>query len=319
MYGFHGRLKEEFPSQFIIDATEVCNLECVHCPHPQFKQSEHYAGRKLPKELNEKLVDEVCEHGQGFTQYIRYTSNGEPLTHPNIFEMLEYATKHSGVTVTLTTNGKIMNEARIDRIIEIGVDIVDISIDAFYPESYEKIRVQGNLAVTKRNVMNLIARSSGNHSKTKVVVSFVEQPQNKNESNLFERYWKEHGVDFVVIRRHHSCSGANLKLAKEKRIENTDLIRRPCLYPWERMVLNAKGWLSFCPSDWVHGSDIADYRTTTIHETWRGEFYKNLRNAHITNNYCGYEFCGQCPDWISTRWPDEGRSYANMIGDFKKT
>jgi hypothetical protein len=82
-------------------------------------------------------------------------------------------------------------------------------------------------------------------------------------------------------------------------------------------VLNARGDLAFCPSDWVHGSVIADYRTTTIKEVWQGEFYRQLREAHLTNNYSCHGFCGQCPDWKSTRWPDEGRSYANMIEEFK--
>ena len=85
------------------------------------------------------------------------------------------------------------------------------------------------------------------------------------------------------------------------------------------MVLNARGDLAFCPSDWVHGSVIADYRTTTIYETWRGEFYQKLRQAHWANDFTRHQFCGQCPDWQSTRWPDEGRSYANMIEEFKDT
>ena len=100
-YGFYGRLSAEFPSQIIVDATEVCNLACVHCPHPDFKKSEHYRARYLPTGLNAKMVDEVRHYGKKKTQYIRYTSNGEPLVHPNIYDMLEYSVQHSGVLVTL--------------------------------------------------------------------------------------------------------------------------------------------------------------------------------------------------------------------------
>src|SRR5256885_17037962 len=96
-YGFRERLSSEFPSQLIIDATEICNLACIHCPHPDFKMSEHYGGRSLEAELNAKLVDEVRRHGRGHTQYIRYASSGEPLTHKLIFEMIEYAVRNSGV------------------------------------------------------------------------------------------------------------------------------------------------------------------------------------------------------------------------------
>jgi len=317
-YGFHDRLKAGFPSQILVDVAEVCNLACTHCPHPEFKVSEHYSASYLPPELNAKLVNEVREHGQGFTDYIRYASAGEPMVHPEIYEMLTYAKKNSGVMVTLTTNGTLMSGRRAERLVETGVDVVDVSIDAHTPETYAKVRVNGDLNVTRSNVHDLIRASKEGGEKLKVVVSFVETPQNSHEVGSFDSYWKGHGADYVVIRRLHSCSGAKINLAIIRRKENQTVGRRPCLYPWERIVLNPKGDLAFCPSDWVHGSRVADFRTTTIRETWRGAFYTALREAHMTNNFAKHGFCGQCPDWISTRWPHEGRSYASMMEEFKE-
>lgn len=315
-YGFGGRLTAAFPSHVIMDITEVCNLACVHCPHPAFSRSEHYSGRHLDPDLNDKMVEEVRQFGAGHTQYIRYTSNGEPLAHPHAYSMIESAVRGSGVFVTLTTNGKIMNEKRTQRLLEAGVHMIDISIDAFRPETYARIRVNGNLEVTRANVLRLLrwVRESGN--RTKVVVSFVEQPQNKDESQAFERYWKDQGADYVVIRRLHSCSGAVVPLADLRRRANANASRRPCLYPWERIVVNARGELAFCPSDWVHGSVVADYRGTTIRDQWQGRFYRELREAHLRGDFARHSFCGQCPDWAATRWPGEGRSYADMVGDF---
>lgn len=317
-YGFYHRLKAEFPSQILVDVTEICNLSCIHCPHPQFKNSEHYASRALTLDLHSKMVDEVRQHGQNNTQYIRYAANGEPLTHPHIYEMLEEATRNSGVMVTLTTNGTLMTEKRIERLLAAGVDVIDISLDALTPETYAKIRVNGNLNVTQANVLKLIQMSKESVSKTKVVVSYVEQPLNIAETQDFEAFWRDNGAEYVVIRRLHSCSGAKTDLAEVRRNNNGSQLRQPCLYPWERIVLNPNGDLAFCPSDWVHGSVIADYRTTTIHETWQGEFYSKLREAHLSNDFANHQFCGQCPDWAATRWPNEGRSYANMIEEFKE-
>jgi len=314
-YGFVERLRAEFPSQILVDITEVCNLACTHCPHPDFKKSKHYDQRHIDPDLNAKMVEEVRTHGQGLTQFIRYASNGEPLVHPKGYSMIEYAAKNSGVFVTLTTNGTIMNEKRTQRLLESQVHMIDISIDAFTPETYAKIRRGGDLQVTKSNVLNLISWVRESRSHTKVVVSYVEQPDNIHETSNFEKFWNDHGVDEVVIRRLHSCSGAKIELAAVRRKNHEELGRRPCLYPWERIVLNARGDLAFCPSDWVHGSFISDYRNTTILEAWQSDFYKNLRNAHLTNNYKNHKFCGQCPDWESTRWPSEGRSYADLIQD----
>jgi MoaA/NifB/PqqE/SkfB family radical SAM enzyme len=316
LYAFGGRLTGDFPSQILMDITEVCNLACTHCPHPTFKQSAHYGARYLDPELNSKMIDEVRQHGQGLTQYIRYSSNGEPLVHPNAYDMIEHAVLHSGVYVTLTTNGTIMNEKRTKKLLEAGVHMIDISLDAFKPETYAKIRVNGNLEVTQENVLRLIQWVRKSKAKTKVVVSFVEQPNNTNEVADFDRYWKDQGADYVIIRRLHSCSGAVVELADMRRQAQKQQQRRPCLYPWERMVVNARGDLAFCPSDWVHGSYVADYRQTTIHKTWQSEFYQALRAAHLNNDYAKHSFCGACPDWESTRWPHQGRSYADMVEEF---
>lgn len=315
-YGFHGRLTADFPSQVIVDATEVCNLACIHCPHPEFKKSEHYDARYLEVDLHHKMVDEVRQCGQGRTQYIRYTSNGEPLVHPRIYDMLDYAVKTSGVYVALTTNGTILNERRIEKLFASGLHVVDISIDALSPETYAKIRVNGKLEVTRQNVLRLLEMKRSIGAETHIVVSFVEQPGNSHEVREFERFWKEQGADFVVIRRLHSSAGGVAAIAGNMHELQEGKDRYPCLYPWERITLNPKGELAFCPQDWSHGSGIADYRSTTIKATWQSEAYQKLREAHLNNNFLNHRFCGQCPDWKQTRWPGEGRSYADMMHEF---
>lgn len=317
-YGFHDRLKAEFPSQVIVDVTELCNLACIHCPHPVFKKSEHYAGRCLDPALNERLVDEVRDHGRGLTQYIRYTGEGEPLIHPHGYRMIEYAARRSGVFVTLTTNGTIMDERRTRSLLDSGVHLIDISIDALSPATYASVRVNGDLEVTRANVLRLIEWVRVSKSPTRVVVSFVEQAVNAHEAPGFERFWKDQGADQVVVRRLHSNAGTVIGIAELLRGPGTD-DRYPCLYPWERIILTPRGELSFCPQDWVRGSVLTDYTTATIREVWQGRVYEQLRQAHLTNDFSGHGFCGQCPDWKGTRWPDQGLSYADMIEDFTQS
>jgi pyruvate-formate lyase-activating enzyme len=316
-YGFHGRLRSEFPSQVIADTIEVCNLACVHCSHPEFKKSEYYRARRLGPELNRKMVDEVREFGRGITHYIRYTAKGEPLLNRHIYDMLAYAVAHSGTTVTLTTNGTLLDADRINRLIETGVHLVDISLDAFRPETYARIRVGGDLEITRENVRRLIERARVSSAATKVVVSFIEQPENAEEIPEFERFWRVEGAHQVVVRRLHTnaCSTTRLVplLAQCRHAEK----RRPCLYPWERILLIPSGHLAFCPGDWVDGSLLTDYATTTIRETWQSDAYRRLREAHLTNIFSVHKFCAQCPDWATTRWPGQGLSYADLVQTVK--
>jgi pyruvate-formate lyase-activating enzyme len=315
-YGFQGRLTADFPSQIVVDITEVCNLACIHCPHPEFKKSPAYSHAFLPAELNAKMVSEVRDHGRGKTLYIRYTSNGEPLVHPGSYEMIQDAVDRSGTFVTITTNGTTLNEKRMRRLLASGVHLIDVSIDAFKPETYARVRVGGDLEVTRGNVLNLLRWVREERSATKVIVSFVEQAANRDEADDFDRFWKGAGCDYVVIRRQHSSAGAVVQIAGKMRDKLGSVNRRPCLYPWERITLNPRGELAFCPQDWTHGSALADYRDTTIRELWSGPQMQALREAHLRNDFAKHAFCGQCPDWSVTSWPGEGRVYADMIEEF---
>jgi pyruvate-formate lyase-activating enzyme len=312
-YGFGGRLSRAFPSQVIIDVTERCNLACIHCPHPAFRKSVHYGGRSLDPELNAKAIDEVATAGRGIVRQVRYTSEGEPLLNPALFGMLDKAVRRSGTFVSLTTNGTLLTAERVERLLATGLNLVDVSLDALTPDTYATIRVNGRLDTTRAGVLRLIAAAREAGVSTRIVVSYIEQPANAHETADFERFWREAGAHDVVIRRQHSASGAITTVADELRTKAASRTRRPCVFPWERIVLKPRGVLSFCPADWTHGSSLADYRETTIAALWQGREYDALRQAHLTNVYGGHPFCEQCPDWQETRWPDEGPSYATLV------
>lgn len=318
-YGFGHGLSPAFPSQVIIDATELCNLSCTHCPHPAFKQSSHYGGRSLSLELSAKAVSEVAAAGRGHVQYVRFASDGEPLLHRSIFPMLADAVRRSGTFVSLTTNGTLLTEARVEALLDTGINLVDVSIDAWSAETYAKIRVRGHLAVTRANVVRLIDRARATGVPLRVAVSFIEQPENVHEIDDFQRFWTDAGAHSVAIRRLHSASGAVISVADLMRGKAAQQPRRPCVYPWERVVVTPRSTLAFCPSDWTEGSSLADYHTTTIAELWQSRGYADLRRAHLTGDYSQHAFCGQCPDWQETRWPGQGATYATLVRDVKET
>jgi len=314
-YGFYDRLTEEFPSQIIVDLEQRCNYECIHCPHSMFKKSEIFSNSSLSVELNKKLVDEVAEFGFGYTQQIRYSGNGEPFIHPNIMEILEYAIKNSKTMVTITTNGSLLTKEKIDKLLDLELGLIDFSVDAFYDETYSEIRRKGKLDIVRKNILYMLKQKKVKNSKTKIIVSFVEQEKNKEEKDKFKEFWEHEGADFVVIRKLHSAGGAMYTKGNDKL---KDI--QPCVYPWERVVISAEGLIEFCPASWKGETNIGNYAETTIHEIWNSEKYKNLREEHINNKFSCYEVCGRCPDREFTIWPanktKDIRGYGDMISDF---
>lgn len=312
---FEGYLSSAFPSQINVDVTMFCNLACIHCPYETVTKLKGKGRQNLEVNLHTKLIDEIATAGKGHCRFLRYTGDGEPLLHPRLAEMIAYAYERTGLPINVTTNGMLLTEERSRSLIQAGVAVFDVSIDAHSQETYSQVRVKGDLSVTHECTHRLIKLAKEYSGSAKVMVSFVRQPLNMHEAEPFETYWKEAGADFVVMRNLHSCAG-NVPAMSEKMWSTAPTPRKPCLYPWERMVLKADGELTFCPADWKHIANIGNFNSSTIADIWQGEAMRALRTAHLSGDFSKHSFCGGCPDWSVIKWPDEGRSYATVMHEF---
>lgn len=308
-YGFYTPLSSDFPSQVIVDLTEICNLKCRHCPYPIISKESWWGFRQLDPVLHIKLIDEIVEKGPGKCLYVRYTANGEPLLHLQVVEMLGYAAEQLrkvSIPVNLTTNGISLTKDKAKGLVNAGVSVIDVSIDAACASTYKLIR-GGSFKKVMQNTKNLIKVAKG--SRTKIVVSFVKQDGNEEEVDEFEMYWFNEGADRVVIRELHTAAGFIPGNMKSDRF--------PCVYPWERLSLGADGYIHFCPQDWTHGSRVANFRGQTIESIWASDFMSNLRIAHLNNDFRDYSLCRKCPDWAITHWPHESNAYRDLMEDLK--
>lgn len=313
---FSEPLSPVFPSQVNVDLTEFCNLSCTHCPYDDVLRTKGASRRHLDEALHAKLIDEIADNGGGHCAFIRYTGEGEPMLHPRHAEMIAYAKARTGLPINLTTNGALLTAPRITALLEAGVDVFDISIDAYTDATYAQIRRRGELPEVRGNVRRLISEIAAAHLETKVVVSFVRQPLNENEVDDFSTFWRQEGADFVLIRERHSCAGAIEDIRRQMWHDAPDQ-RRPCVYPWERLVLKPDGSVCFCPADWTHSSSVGNITDQSIKEIWQGDEMEKLRAAHVNNDYSEHPFCGQCPDWMAMKWPHEGRRYGTLMSNLQ--
>ena len=126
-----------------VSVTDRCDLRCFYC------MSEDMTFLPKADLLTLEELDRLCSAfiAKGVRK-IRLTG-GEPLVRRNVMSLVRSLSRHlsSGALdeLTLTTNGTLLDEQRCERLLATGVHLVDISIDAFSPEVYAKIRVNGKL------------------------------------------------------------------------------------------------------------------------------------------------------------------------------
>jgi len=104
-----------------------CNLSCAYC-NEYDKVSE-----PVPLEEMYRRVDALGRLGTAMIGI----SGGEPLTHPQLDEIL-VRMRRTGAIAGMITNGYLLNVERIERLNRAGLDHMQISIDNVEPDEISK-------------------------------------------------------------------------------------------------------------------------------------------------------------------------------------
>ncbi len=98
-----------------------CNLTCKHC----YTTS---ADIDFPNELSTQQIYQVMDELKAFKVPVLILSGGEPLLHPDIFDISQRA-KDKGFYVALSSNGTLITKQNIEKIAAIGYQYIGISLD----------------------------------------------------------------------------------------------------------------------------------------------------------------------------------------------
>ena len=104
-----------------------CNLACTYCN----EFDDHSA--PVPTDTMLERIDHLTRLGTANIEI----SGGEPLLHPDLDDIIRRI-RHNGALAGLITNGYLLNEKRIARFNDAGLDHLQISIDNVTPDDTSK-------------------------------------------------------------------------------------------------------------------------------------------------------------------------------------
>lgn len=124
-----GSLIEEAKRVFL-EVTNYCNFRCSFCPQAiSTRPPEH-----METELAKDLIEELCKIGYRDRLYFHLL--GEPFLHPDVFEIVEFASKRIPRSI-LFTNGSLLTEKNIESVFAACPSELMISMQLIGAESFE--------------------------------------------------------------------------------------------------------------------------------------------------------------------------------------
>lgn len=131
------------------NSTKTCNLKCRHC----YMSSDN---KKYQNELTTQEAKSFIDDLADFHVPVLLFSGGEPLIRPDFFELAEYA-QAKGVRPTLSTNGTLITREVAQRIKDIGVGYVGISMDGLQDVNDQFRGVEGAFQKAMEGIQNCVA------------------------------------------------------------------------------------------------------------------------------------------------------------------
>ena len=136
--------------------TERCNLKCTHCYQTGSSTGELSLSEIVDviEETDEMLKAWAGSYNMAFSPSFNITG-GEPFLRNDLFDILsEVAVREFGIY--LLTNGSLVDDGKAERLSQLGVKGVQISIEG-PEETHDSIRGRGSFARSIQGVKHLLS------------------------------------------------------------------------------------------------------------------------------------------------------------------
>jgi len=184
-YGITKPLKLQAPFLVVWNYTDACNLRCKHCYQGAGRMSSNELG--LEERLN--IVDQLVDNDVVAIAF----SGGEALLRNDFWEVARHAAQ-KGLYLSLATNGTLLTKDVVRRLLDVGIEYFEISLDSVDPLKHDAFRgVSGAWERTVAGIQNVVAE----HAYSCIATTITSE--NSNELEDLIAFSKKMGVDRTLI------------------------------------------------------------------------------------------------------------------------
>ncbi|MFB3818787.1 MAG: radical SAM protein [Candidatus Methylomirabilales bacterium] len=135
-------------ARLYVEPTTACNLRCRTCIRHVWNEP---VGR-MDASTFQAVLQGITELPERPTVF--FGGLGEPLGHPDFLDMVR-AVKALDAPVEAITNGALLDTAKAEALIDLGLDALWVSMDGASPECYADVRTQGDFGRVMQNLETL--------------------------------------------------------------------------------------------------------------------------------------------------------------------
>ncbi len=274
-----------FPLHLDIETTNVCNLKCPMCPRTVMLDKKEFSAQGyMTRDEYKMIIDQAVKYG---VKSIKLNYLGEPLLHKDVVWQVEYAKQQGVLDVMMNSNGSLLTPEISEGLLKAGLDKLFISFDSISPDIYEVQRKGTNLGTVINNVYNFAQLRNRSYPDTHIRLSMVmyETPEYMAQFEGLKTMWKNL-VDAVGYGFYIEHDANSQEFPKVEGFH--------CEQLFQRMFLKYNGNVTVCCFDEKDEITVGNWREEDLKNIWVNEKYREMRDTHISGNYCDISLCRRC-------------------------
>ncbi|HLO76256.1 MAG TPA: radical SAM protein [Magnetospirillum sp.] len=283
------------PVEVYVQIARRCNLRCAMCGHEVWKSNSGF----MEPELFDRVLSE-CAANKVRKLHI-LSGQGEPLLHPQVFEMLEKAVAQ-GLEVGIVTNGTPLTPERCERLAAMGLAYIQFSFAGWDKESYEATYVGAKFERVIENLKRMAALTLG--SKTHFMIKAVCSGDNWTEVRDRTRaFLASHGVDrvYTVVANNFGGNVQHGTYFEQHGVWSLKKLthhrRLPCGVFLKAVGVFCDGTVTACGCyDSNADLKIGHIAEQSLADIRKGAEFRRILDAFRTGDLSGVPMCGKCDD-----------------------
>ncbi len=197
---------------FIFELTTRCNLDCIYC-YNVWKQQDSFQQKDLTLSEVKTIVSNIKEKTSIYSIAL---AGGEPLLNKDFYRIADFLSSEK-IKTTVTSNGLLLNEDNIQRLIECGIKHIEISMPSVENGTYKKLCRSEKLKSVRTAILNI------RKYNVKLTVTSVFTKYNYKEIHDIIQLSAVFGADYFVFNR-FVPGGMGLRYNNELVLDKQQLI-----------------------------------------------------------------------------------------------
>jgi len=221
-----------------LESSFLCHLSCPQCIPAKDRRSLKEPPYHMTPELLENLLETLSSEGVSEIKFVHFEGRGDPLLNPELESLVKLVRAYyPGSVIGATTHGSYEFQ---DWLTQGDLDLLRVSIDGAFSESYSTYRIGGDFAKVSRFLTSLSKHKAAQRSRLQIEWKYILFSWNDSDAEIKKASNIAHELDiglcFVIThtpgrsQRYQIIEVAEEQLqilAPGSRIEKTFQLKNP--------------------------------------------------------------------------------------------